>query len=150
MKKFITMGCAIAVMALTVNVEAKDWETDFKKASATAKKSGKYMLLDFTGSDWCGWCIKLDDEVFSKSSFKSYARGNLVRVMLDFPRNKRMSKKLISQNAELAKKYGVSGYPTVLILSPDGDLVGKTGYKKGGPKKYVEHLTAMIDNHKAK
>jgi len=150
MKKYLTMGIAAAVMALTVNVEAKDWETDFKKASATAKESGKYMLLDFTGSDWCGWCIKLDAEVFSKSSFKSYARGNLVRVMLDFPRSKRMSKKLKTQNAELASKFGVRGYPTVIILSPEGDLVGKTGYKEGGPKKYVEHLTAMIDKHKAK
>ncbi len=150
MRKKLIMGIAATTMMLVVNVQAKDWETNFEKASAAAKKSEKYILLDFSGSDWCGWCIKLEKEVFKKKDFKKYAKDNLVCVLVDFPNRKSQSKKLKKQNAELAKKYGIRGYPTVIILSPDGDLVGRTGYQKGGPKKYVQHLREMIDKHKAK
>ncbi|MCK5529413.1 MAG: thioredoxin family protein, partial [Kiritimatiellae bacterium] len=82
---------------VTASFAGKLWETDFEKASAKAKASHRYMLLDFSGSDWCGWCIKLDDEVFSKKDFKNYAKENLVCVMLDFPR-KSLKKKLAKQN----------------------------------------------------
>lgn len=139
-------GLAIVVMvAFGVRTEASDWETDFAKASTNASKSGLYMLLDFSGSDWCGWCMKLDEEVFSKSEFKKYAKENLVCVMVDFPRQKKQNKKLKEQNAELGKKYGIKGYPSVIILSPKGDMVGRTGYQEGGAKKYVDHLKKMID-----
>jgi protein disulfide-isomerase len=106
------------------------------------------MLLDFSGSDWCGWCVKLDKEVFSKPAFKTFAKTNLVCVLVDFPRQKPQSKKLKEQNAELARKYGIRGYPSVIVLSPEGDLVGKTGYQEGGPQKYVAHLQEMIDDYK--
>ena len=150
MRRYLFMGIAGIIMMMALNVEAKNWETDFQKASASAKESGKYLLLDFSGSDWCGWCIKLEKEVFKKSVFKKYAKDNLVCVLLDFPKNKKQSKKLKKQNAELAKTYGIRGYPTVIVLSPDGELVDKTGYKKGGPKVYVKHLIEIIAKHKAK
>ena len=146
MRNFLILGIAAAVATLAVSAEAgAGWETDFSKASAAAKESGKYMLLDFTGSDWCGWCIKLDKEVWSQDAFKKYADKNLVPVMLDFPRKKKLSEAEKKQNAELAKKYGIRGYPTVVVLSPEGKLVGKTGYQKGGPEAYVKHLQALID-----
>ena len=129
---------------------ASSWETDFEEASATAKASNKYMLLDFSGSDWCGWCVKLDNEVFSKKAFKDYAKENLVCVLVDFPRRKQLKKALKEQNAKLQQKYGVRGFPTVIVLSPTGDLVGKTGYKAGGPDAYVSHLKGMIDPHREK
>ena len=138
-----------AVLALAGIAEAKSWETDFAKASAEAKTSGKYMLLDFSGSDWCGWCKKLDEEVFSRAQFKKYAADNLECVLVDFPKQAPQSKKLKEQNKEMAAKYGIRGFPTVLILSPSGDLVGKTGYREGGSASYVEHLKEMIDKHKA-
>ena len=139
---------AVMMAAFGMKAEAADWETDFAKASTNASKSGLYMLLDFSGSDWCGWCVKLDKEVFSKPEFKTFAKTNLVCVLVDFPRQKHQSKKLKEQNADLGKKYGIRGYPSVIILSPDGDLVGRTGYQEGGAKKYVDQLKAMIAEHK--
>ena len=130
------------------DLQAKDWETDLKKATATAKKSGKYKLVNFTGSDWCGWCIKLDKQVFDKSEFKRYAKKNLIMVKLDFPRRNKLSKKLQKQNDELMKKYAVRGFPTILILNSEGEQVSKTGYKAGGSDVYVEHLKAIIEKDK--
>ena len=129
---------------------AEGWATDFAAASKQAKDNGKYMLLDFTGSDWCGWCIKLDREVFAKDEFKAFAKTDLVPVMLDFPRRKKLAPELAQQNNALRVKYGVRGYPTILVLSPDGDLVQKTGYRRGGPEAYVTHLQQIITAHKAK
>jgi thioredoxin-related protein len=121
--------------------------TDFEAASEKAKAEGKYLLLDFTGSDWCGWCVKLNDEVFSKDAFKTYAAENLITVELDFPRRKQIPEATKKQNEELAKKYGVRGFPTILILSPEGELVEKTGYRRGGADAYVKHLEAIIAKH---
>jgi thioredoxin-related protein len=144
----VVLGLAVGLTG-SLCVSAGEWETDFAKASELAKKEGKHMLLDFSGSDWCGWCIKLDKEVFKKTEFKEYAKQNLVLVMLDFPHSKPQSKKLKEQNKELAQKYEIKGYPSVIILSPEGEMVGKTGYQPGGPEKYVEHLKTMIGKGKA-
>ncbi|MDP4611998.1 MAG: thioredoxin family protein [Opitutales bacterium] len=121
------------------------WMTDFEAAKAKAAAENKPMLLDFTGSDWCGWCIKLDREVFSQAAFKEYADASLVLVELDFPSKKiEQSEELVKQNQALAKKYGIRGYPTILILSPDGKLVEKTGYQRGGAEAYVEHIKEIV------
>ncbi|HOO76750.1 MAG TPA: thioredoxin family protein [bacterium] len=139
-----------AILILTACVlpaaaaRAQSWETNFERAASRARVQKKHMLLDFSGSDWCGWCHKLDREVFQHPAFKNYARDNLVCVVLDFPRNKKQSRILERQNQELAQKYGVRGYPTVIILDPAGNLVGKTGYRPGGAEAYVEHLRSMI------
>lgn len=120
------------------------WMTDFEAAKAKAKAENKPMLLDFTGSDWCGWCIKLDKEVFSKDAFKEYADASLVLVELDFPRKNEQSEELVAQNKALAKRYGIRGYPTIIVLSPQGELVEKTGYKRGGAEAYVEHIKEIV------
>ncbi len=141
----------VIIVALCCSVtEAKVWKTDFTRASKTAKSTGKYVLLNFTGSDWCGWCIKLKKEVFSNSSFKNFASKNLVCVLVDFPRSKRQSIKQKQANENLARKYGVRGYPTVIILSPDGRRVGQTGYRQGGAREYAQYLKQIIDNDKSK
>jgi len=123
-----------------------DWMVDFQKAKSIAMKEGKPMLLDFTGSDWCGWCIKLKKEVFSKPAFKDYAADELVLVELDFPRSKPQSPEIKEQNEALAKRYKVRGFPTIILLSPEGELIGETGYRRGGAEGYVEHLTELIGN----
>ncbi|CAI8334931.1 MAG: Disulfide bond reductase DsbH [Opitutia bacterium UBA7350] len=123
------------------------WETDFEAAQAKAKATGKPMLLDFTGSDWCGWCIRLKKEVFSQAEFIDYAASAFVLVTVDFPRGKPQSEALQQQNDALAKKYGVSGFPTIILLSPDGALLAETGYLRGGAENYVAHLKELLENN---
>ena len=151
MRKNLTIYILIAIaMLYCTRVEALDWETNFKKASSAAKASGKYIMLDFSGSDWCGWCIKLEKEVFSQDAFNDFAEKNLMCVVVDFPQKKKQTGELKLQNRDLATKYGIQGYPTIIILSPDGEPVGKTGYLQGGSKNYVQHLNEIIERHKAK
>jgi protein disulfide-isomerase len=137
-------------LAATFAFAELKWETDFRKAKQFAKASNRYMMLNFTGSDWCGWCIRLDKEVFSKKEFTSYADENLVCGFIDFPRNKRLKKTLMKQNDELQSEYNIRGFPAILILSPTGKEVARTGYKAGGAEAYVEHLKQFIDPHRNK
>lgn len=120
------------------------WETDFKKAQELAEKEGKPMLVNFTGSDWCGWCIKLDGEVFSKKEFQEWASENVVLVKLDFPRRSKQDQKTKAQNSALAQKYSVRGFPTILFIDGKGKLVGKSGYMKGGPSAWIKSAESII------
>jgi len=147
MKKWLMVLAAVVVG--TGAYASEGWETDFAKASAKAKAEGKYMLIDFSGSDWCGWCVKLDKEVFSKAAFKEYAKDNLVLVLADFPRDKsKQSAELQKQNNELKDKFGIRGFPTVYILSPEGKTVNQTGYQPGGPEAYVDYIKKIIAGEK--
>lgn len=119
------------------------WLTDFHRAQEEAKAGHKLLLLNFTGSDWCGWCMRLQAEVFSKPEFAEYARQNLVLVELDFPRAKALSSEVRSQNAALAEKYGIDGFPTIVVLSADGKPVGMLGYVPGGPSAFIEELKKL-------
>ena len=123
------------------------WFENFEQAQAEAARTGHVMLLNFTGSDWCGWCIRLHDEVFSQAAFVDYARANLLLVKLDFPRNRSLSAETKQQNDALAKRFGVRAFPTILLLSPEGKVLGRTGYKRGGAAKYVAHLKPFIDRY---
>lgn len=139
----------VSLLALfTQSIQAGNWETDFAKASTNAAKEGRFILLDFTGSDWCGWCIKLHKEVFSQNEFKKFADANLVCVEIDFPQRKHQSKELKEQNGKLQQQYEVRGYPTLFILSPKGDKIAQTGYRRGGAEAYVAHLQEIIDTYK--
>ncbi|HKX45793.1 MAG TPA: thioredoxin family protein, partial [Planctomycetota bacterium] len=118
------------------------WIADFDQAVAVAKQQGKDLFVDFTGSDWCGWCKRLDAEVFSHAAFLDAAQEDYVLVKLDFPHDEAV-KALVpnpERNAELRDQYGVRGYPTVLLLTAEGDVFAQTGYREGGPELYVEHL----------
>jgi protein disulfide-isomerase len=140
MKKALIL--AVALLAANILV-AGEWLTDVPKAQEQAKKENKLVLLDFTGSDWCGWCIKLKKEVFDTAEFKEYADKNLVLVELDFPRKKEQSDELKKANRELQKKYGIRGYPTIIVLDGNGEQVGKLGYMKGGPQPFIEELKKL-------
>ncbi|HMN24804.1 MAG: thioredoxin family protein [Ignavibacteriaceae bacterium] len=121
-----------------------NWEENLETALQKAKTENKAVLVNFTGSDWCQWCIKLSDEVFSKSEFKEYADDNLILVRLDFPRNIEQTAETKAYNNQLAKKYGVQGFPTVLLFSSSGNLVKTTGYMPGGPVTYVSDLKSAL------
>src|SRR6266700_6711884 len=104
MKK-IAIGLIACWALLQAGAEELQWLTDLPKAQAQAKKENKLVMLDFTGSDWCGWCIKLNKEVFSKPEFAEYAKKSLVLVEVDFPRAKEQSETLKKANQNLQKKY---------------------------------------------
>jgi len=120
------------------------WIQDFAAAKAKAKAEKKDLLVDFTGSDWCGWCIKLDEEVFSKDEFQAEAPQHFVLVKLDYPRDKSiLTEAVIKQNEELQATYSIQGYPTILLMSHDGYVYGQTGYQKGGAAPYNAMLADM-------
>jgi len=127
-----------------VDKDVFKWETDFELAKQRAKDEKKDLLVDFTGTDWCSWCIKLKKEVFDQPAFQEYAKKNLIMVELDYPRKKVLPEKLKKQNAELAEKYEIQGYPTILLLNSKGREVARTGYQEGGPEKYIDHLKSLL------
>lgn len=124
--------------------EVFKWETDMEVAKKRAKEENKKILVDFTGSDWCGWCIKLKKEVFDKPEFQEYAQKNLVMLELDFPRKKELPAKEKEQNDKLSEEYQVEGFPTILVINARGKELARTGYVEGGPAKYVEHLKELL------
>ena len=138
LKKIIFAVCLLAAGSLFA--AGDQWLTDFEAAKKEAAEKKLPILVDFSGSDWCGWCIRLDKEVFAQKEFKEYAKNNFVLLLLDFPRRKEIPAELKKQNSNLAKKYQVQGFPTVLILDKDGKEIKRTGYMKGGAKAYVKHL----------
>jgi thioredoxin-related protein len=121
-----------------------NWLTNMEEASAIAAKENKPILVNFTGSDWCGWCIRLTDEVFAKDSFKKYADNNLVLVKLDFPSKVKQSDETKQYNQKWLEKFGVRGFPTILLLDRDLKLVNKTGYQQGGPEAYIKHIKKLL------
>ena len=120
-----------------------DWLTDYKKALETASREKKAVLLDFTGSDWCGWCIKLRREVFETAAFSKYVTNNLVLVEIDFPNRKPQSNELRKQNRELQEQFGIEGFPTIVILNSEGKPLGKTGYISGGPQPFIKEIESI-------
>ncbi|MCE9604416.1 MAG: thioredoxin family protein [Planctomycetia bacterium] len=131
----------------TARAEEGPWLTDFEAAKAQAKAAKKLLLVDFTGSDWCPPCMRLKAEVFDGEAFKTAAPEQFVLVELDFPNKKVLSDELKKQNAELAKRYEISGYPTVLLLDVEGNVVSRTGYRPGGSEVYVKHLQDLVSTY---
>lgn len=117
------------------------WINNFERAKAEAAKSGKDILIDFTGSDWCGWCIKLKEEVFSTPEFEAAAPKMFVLMEADFPRDKtKVTPEVAAQNRRLGDNFGIRGYPTIILLDAQGRPYARTGYQPGGPAKYLENL----------
>jgi protein disulfide-isomerase len=140
MKKLLV---AVAIGCVWLQTQAADlnWGTDLPKALAQAKAEKKMVLLDFTGSDWCGWCIKFDKDTLSKDKFAEYAKTHLELVMVDFPNKKPQSEALKAANKALGEKYNVDGYPTFILLNADGKEIGRqSGYLAGGPEAFIARL----------
>ena len=119
------------------------WLTSYEQAQKEAQSKNRLLLMDFTGSDWCGWCIMLDKEVFSRPEFKEYASKNLVLLELDFPRKKQMPPETAAQNEKLLMKYGIQGFPTVVVFDSSGKPLGALGYQAGGPQAFIAVLEKL-------
>jgi protein disulfide-isomerase len=135
---------AFAALAVSTSLAASGWSSDYAKALEQAKKENKKVLLDFTGSDWCSWCIKLQKDIFSKPEFQDYAKANLVLVELDFPQGKSLPKEIQEQNEKLRGEFKVEGFPTLVVLDPEGKKVGEiVGYVEGGPKAFIAKVEEL-------
>lgn len=139
--KRLLASLLLAVCAfVSAHAAEANWLTDYDAALKKAADENKPVLINFTGSDWCGWCIKLDREVFSQTEFVDYATKNLVLVKLDFPRKKPQTDAQKAKNAELAKKYQIRGFPTIKVLNPQGKTIGNLGYEEGGAASWIKSL----------
>jgi len=150
MKKiFITL--LLVVGSYAVEAQELVWNNNLNKAIEISKKTKKPLLLFFTGSDWCGWCMRLQTEVFKKPEFVAWAKDNVVLVEVDFPRRTALSPELTTQNNELQQFFAVQGYPTVWFVNTsrvDGktnfDKLGSTGYLAGGPTAWLNVANGII------
>ena len=117
------------------------WTTNYTKAVEQAKTENKAILLDFTGSDWCGWCMKMKKETLDTPAFKQYAKRNYVLVEVDFPHNKPQSDVVKTQNENLSKQFKISGFPAFVLLDKDGKELGRQiGYLEGGPTQFITKM----------
>lgn len=132
--------------------ENPGWLVNIDEAYALSQKTGKPIMANFTGSDWCGWCKRLTASVFSKDEFKSWADKNVVLLELDFPRMKQVPQNIKAQNANLQQAFGISGYPTVWVFRLNKDdaknqytieALGKTGYLPT-VKEFTDGVDQMI------
>jgi thioredoxin-related protein len=118
-----------------------EWLTDLPAALNRARSEGKLVLLDFTGSDWCPWCIKLDHDILSAPDFTAYAQNKLVLVKVDFPRHTPLSENLKDANEKLGRRYNVDGYPTCILVDASGNELGRqVGYREGGVSAFLTEL----------
>lgn len=125
------------------------WFDDFEKAQKLAEKSGRDLLVAFSGSDWCSWCMILESEVLSKKSFTEIAGEIFVPVYIDFPRDKeRLSPAAKRQNAGLVARYRIGRFPAVLLLDADGDIIAQSGYIEGGPEVFFKKIRTLLTNGK--
>jgi len=135
----------------TAQEQESVWFADFDLAAAAAKEQGKDLLVDFTGSDWCGWCIKLDEQVFEHEAFLTPAMERFILVKLDFPNGEEAKAAVPNpeRNDELQGKYKVGGFPTILLMTAEGEVFGQTGYQDMTPEEYVADLDKLSSEGKA-
>src|SRR3954469_385572 len=133
----------LLIVSLSPAAKAEAWMEDYELAQAAARQRDRAVFLFFTGSDWCGWCQRLDREVLTTPQFNAFANPNLVLVKIDFPRRTRLSAEQQAQNDALAMRFHIRGYPTVVVLGGDGKVAGELGYMEGGPGPFIEHLQRL-------
>ncbi len=148
-KTFLTLLLVLGSFA--IQSQELVWQTDINKAMAISNKTQKPMLLFFTGSDWCGWCIRLQNEVLKTPEFTAWAKKNVVLVELDFPRRTPQSDAIKNQNAGIQQAFGVQGYPTVWFATaklkdgkPSFTGLGSTGYLAGGPSVWLAAADGIL------
>lgn len=154
MKK-LALTLFLVLGSLTIQAQELTWQTDMNKALEISKKSKKPLFLFFTGSDWCGWCMRLQNEVFKTPEFAKWAKDNVVLVELDFPRRTPQQPEIQKQNMELQQTFMVQGYPTVWFVNgskKDGKInlekIGSTGYLAGGPSAWIAAADQILGNNK--
>ena len=146
MKKLLFILFTVFSISCQINTNSSEelekiWLTDVSQAIEQSKVSGKPIFAFFTGKEWCSWCKKLERQVLSKEEFINYAKENLVLLELDFPRGRR---NLPQKQIELARKFNIKGYPTVILMDSSTNKIAKTGYESMSPEQYVDHLKALL------
>jgi protein disulfide-isomerase len=149
MKKFFAT-ILLLTLTLGLHAETSGWLTDFSAAKKKAKEENKPILMLFTGSDWCPWCIKWEKEAFSQTEFKDYANKNLVLLFVDFPDKKPLPKAQARANDALQAKFKIEEYPTVVLLDSDAKKLGSFNYMEGGPKVLLGKIESTRDGKVAK
>lgn len=120
---------------------SQNWNTNFEEAKAKAEKENKNILLVFSGSDWCGPCIKLEKVVWKSPEFQAEADKNWVIYRADFPnkRKNQLAPDMVESNNKLAEKYNKNGiFPLVMLLDPKGKVIGMTGFKNVSAQDYIK------------
>ena len=141
---------AVLVATASISYASEGWLTDWEAAKAKSKAENKPILINLTGSDWCGWCIKIEKEIFSQKAFKEFAAANLILMEADFPKKKPQPAELKVQNAALEKQYLAGGYPTVYLLDAEGKKLSEDlGTLKGGTDAYIAKLKELIAKPKS-
>lgn len=148
MKLHITSITSIAVIlftAVTTFAATPPWTDDWEAAKAKSKSDNKPILIYMTGSDWCGWCKKLEKEVISKKEFTDFASQHFILMEADFPKTKEQPAPLKKQNAALRKTYLNGGYPTMYVLDAEGKKLSKDlGELEGGLDGYITQLKELL------
>jgi len=145
--RFLALTAALVLSAGTALAGSEGWHTDFAKAKAKAVEHDKLLLVEFHGSDWCPPCIALKKEVFSTDAFKEFAKDKFVLVDIDFPRKTKLPEAQMKANGELAEKFRVEGFPTILVMTPEGEVVGReVGYSRGGKDEFMAFLAKHSDS----
>ena len=150
--KNILIVCTLLISSLTLYSQENDgWLLNFDKAAELSMKTGKPILANFTGSDWCGWCIRLKKEVFVTPAFKKWADENVILLELDYPRRTPQTEAIKKQNRELQQFFKVRGYPTLHMFNvgiAEGKTqitsLGKTGYVAGGPTPWIANANNYL------
>lgn len=145
MKKIIVVF-AFLISGFIAEAQELNWHTDMAKATELSIKEKKPLLLFFTGSDWCGWCIKLQKDVLKTTEFANWATQNVILVELDFPRSKPQDAALKTQNQQLAQTFGIQGYPTVWLVNPVQTEDKKVNLQGLGSLGYDKSATNWITN----
>ena len=136
---------SLFILSLGAQGASESWLTDYDKAVSKAKEENKIILVEFHGSDWCPPCIKLNNEVLETDSFKSFADDALVLVNADFPRKTPLADGQREHNEELARKFGVQYFPTVVLLDTEGNMLDKmVGFPKGGLEGFISFVKAKV------
>jgi protein disulfide-isomerase len=137
---------AIAIIGLCGQAAAANWSTDYSTSLAQAKENKRPLMILFTGSDWCKYCVLLEKQIFKKPAFSTWADSRVELVVCDFPRKKRISKSVAKQNQELMRKFGVRGFPQVVLVSPEEKVIGRLGYMgpKVGVAKWTQHAQKQM------
>ncbi len=124
------------------------WHESYAKAVEESKATGKPILATFSGSDWCHWCVKLKDEVFARAEFTRWAKQNVVLLELDYPKRSAQRTEIRQQNQQLAQRYGIDSYPTILFLNTHGEVLGKSSYVRGGPAAWTAKADAVLQGNR--
>lgn len=152
----LMLMAAFAVAQEKYSAEQEGWMVSLEKAYQESEKTGKPIMANFTGSDWCGWCKRLSAAVFVKPEFKQWADDNVVLLELDFPRRKQIPQDIREQNYSLQQQFGVRGYPTIWVFNIDKNTesgqyeiepLGKTGYRPS-VDEFTSGVNQMLQRHK--